>query len=49
MCGYGPVMATISLSKMSGKNNCEILAYRTSGDVTGDFTSVVGYASGIFK
>lgn len=49
MCGYGPVMTTISLSKMSGKNNCEILAYGTSGDVTGDLSSVVGYASGIFK
>ena len=49
MCGYGPVMTTISLSKMSGKKNCEILAYRTSGDVTGDFSSVVGYASSIFK
>ena len=49
MCGYGPVMTTISLSKMSGKTNCEILAYGTSGDVTGDFSSVVGYASGIFK
>ena len=49
MCGYGPVMTTISLSKMSGKNNCDILAYGTSGDVTGDFSSVVGYASGIFK
>ena len=49
MCGYGPVMATIILSKMSGKKECELLAYRTSGDVTGDFTSVVGYASGIFK
>ncbi|WP_458403642.1 AmmeMemoRadiSam system protein B [Methanobrevibacter sp.] len=49
MCGYGPVMTAISLSKMSNKNTCEILAYGTSGDVTGDFTSVVGYASGIFK
>ena len=49
MCGYGPVITTISLSKMSNKNNSEILAYGTSGDVTGDFTSVVGYASGIFK
>jgi len=49
MCGYGPVMTTISLSKMSGKNDCEILAYGTSGDVTGDLSSVVGYASGIFK
>lgn len=49
MCGYGPVMTAISLSKMTGKGSCEILAYGTSGDVTGDFTSVVGYASGIFK
>lgn len=49
MCGYGPVMTTILVSKMTDKNNCEILAYGTSGDVTGDFTSVVGYASGIFK
>ena len=49
MCGYGPVMATISLSKRAGKNASEILAYQTSGDVTGDLSSVVGYASGIFK
>ena len=49
MCGYGPVMATMSLSKKVNKNTSEILAYGTSGDVSGDFTSVVGYASGIFK
>ena len=49
MCGYGPVMTTISLSKNLGKDTCEILAYGTSGDVTGDYTSVVGYASGVFK
>ena len=49
MCGYAPVMAAMSLSKRCGKNTSEILAYGTSGDVTGDFTSVVGYASGIFK
>ncbi len=49
MCGYGPVMTTISISKAANKNKAEILAYRTSGDVTGDFTSVVGYASGVFK
>ena len=49
MCGYGPVMTTIALSKMCGKNDCEILSYKTSGDVTGDLTSVVGYASGVFR
>ena len=49
MCGYGPVMTAISLSKRRDMNDCELLAYGTSGDVTGDFTSVVGYASGIFR
>ena len=49
MCGYGPVMTTIDVSKSQGKNRCEILSYQTSGDVTGDLTSVVGYASGVFK
>ena len=49
MCGYAPVMTAISLSKRLNKSSCDILAYRTSGDVTGDYSSVVGYASGIFK
>ena len=49
MCGYGPVITTIALSKMCNKHTCEILEYKTSGDVTGDLTSVVGYASSIFK
>ena len=49
MCGYAPVMVTMSISKSCDKNTSQILAYGTSGDVTGDFTSVVGYASGIFK
>ena len=49
MCGYGPVMVNILLSKRCGKNSYENLFYQTSGDVTGDFSSVVGYASGIFK
>ena len=49
MCGYGAVMTAISLSKRCDKNDCDILAYGTSGDVTGDMTSVVGYASGIFR
>ena len=49
MCGYAPVMTVMSLSKRCGKNASEILAYGTSGDVTGDFTSVVGYASGVFR
>lgn len=49
MCGYGPVITTILSSKLTGKESSEILAYQTSGDISKDFSSVVGYASGIFK
>lgn len=44
-CGYGPVVATITASKLLGADNAQLLCYRTSGDVTGDHSSVVGYAS----
>lgn len=49
MCGYGPVMANIIISKLTGKNEVDILAYATSGDISGDFSRVVGYSSAIFK
>lgn len=45
MCGYGPVSAAIVASKMLGAERAELLAYHTSGDVTGDYSAVVGYAA----
>lgn len=45
MCGAGPVAAMITASRDLGAKKAELLAYRTSGDVTGDLTAVVGYAS----
>jgi AmmeMemoRadiSam system protein B len=45
MCGYGPVSATLVASKKLGATRAELLAYGTSGDVTGDHSSVVGYTS----
>jgi len=45
MCGYGPVSAAIVASRLLGAQRAELLAYRTSGDVTGDLSSVVGYAT----
>ncbi len=48
MCGYGPVAATIVASKEFGAQNAEILKYATSGDLTGDMSAVVGYASAVF-
>ena len=49
MCGYGPVAATMVATKKMGATNCEMLKYATSGDTTGDKSSVVAYASAVFK
>jgi AmmeMemoRadiSam system protein B len=49
MCGYGPVAAALVASKAMGANSAEILKYATSGDATGDYSSVVGYASAVFR
>ena len=47
-CGYGPVIALMAASKLLGVKKAEILCYRTSGDIVGDYSSVVGYASACF-
>jgi len=44
-CGYGPTVAAITAAKKLGAKEGKLLCYRTSGDVTGDFSAVVGYAS----
>lgn len=48
MCGYGPVAATLVHSKAIGATKAQILKYGTSGDITGDKSAVVGYASAVF-
>ncbi|BAW30995.1 MAG TPA: AmmeMemoRadiSam system protein B [Methanothermobacter sp.] len=49
MCGYGPVAASIVAARKKGASKGKLLKYATSGDITGDYSSVVGYASAIFK
>ncbi|RJS89261.1 AmmeMemoRadiSam system protein B [Candidatus Bathyarchaeota archaeon] len=44
-CGYGPISAVLVASKMLGARSAELLSYRTSGDITGDYSAVVGYCS----
>jgi len=44
-CGFGPVIALITAAKKLNARNAELLCYKTSGDITGDKSSVVGYAS----
>lgn len=47
MCGHAPVAVTIHVSKLLGYNQSKILSYYTSGKITGDLSSVVGYTSAI--
>ena len=45
MCGYGPVSSAIRCAKILGATKANLLNYKTSGDITGDYDAVVGYAS----
>lgn len=45
MCGPGPVMAMITACQELGARKATLLRYATSGDITGDYSQVVGYAS----
>lgn len=44
-CGYGAIASTMVACKELGAKKGELLKYATSGDVSGDKSSVVGYAS----
>jgi len=48
-CGYGPIAALIVAAKGLGAKEAELLCYKTSGDTSGDYSSVVGYAVVCFK
>jgi len=48
-CGGGPVVATLLTARALGANRARVLKYANSGDVTGDRSSVVGYAAGIIS
>ncbi len=44
-CGYGPIIALTAAAKILGAKEAKLLCYKTSGDVIGDYSSVVGYAA----
>jgi AmmeMemoRadiSam system protein B len=44
MCGFQPTTAAIVAAKDLGALKAELIDYRTSGEETGDYTEVVGYA-----
>ncbi len=47
-CGGGPIMTAMMLSALLGATRARVLAYATSGDVSGDRQAVVGYLSAVF-
>jgi len=44
MCGYGPAVAMLTAARKLGATRAELIRYATSGDVSGDYDMVVGYA-----
>jgi AmmeMemoRadiSam system protein B len=47
-CGHGPIVSLITAAKALEGQEAKLLCYRTSGDVIGDRSSVVGYAAVCF-
>jgi AmmeMemoRadiSam system protein B len=44
MCGFAPTLATIAYARAKGATRAATVAHATSGDVSGDYDRVVGYA-----
>lgn len=44
MCGFGPATAMLHACKILGAKKAELIKYSNSGEVSGDYEKVVGYA-----
>jgi AmmeMemoRadiSam system protein B len=49
MCGLGPAVAMLTALRALAAKRAELVRYATSADVSGDTSSVVGYAGFIFS
>ncbi len=49
MCGIIPTTCMLIAAKLLGATKAELVKHATSGDITGDFSGVVGYAGIILK
>jgi AmmeMemoRadiSam system protein B len=45
MCGLGPTATAVTVAKELGAKKTKLLSYKTSGDITGMQSRVVGYAA----
>ncbi len=48
-CGYGAIATCLAAAKLHGATRAELLKYGNSGDITGDYSSVVAYSAIIFR
>jgi AmmeMemoRadiSam system protein B len=44
MCGVLPATVMLAAAKILGADSARLIKYATSGEVSGDYDSVVGYA-----
>jgi AmmeMemoRadiSam system protein B len=44
MCGFGPTVVMLTAANLLGAASATLIKYATSGEVSGDYESVVGYA-----
>ncbi len=44
MCGFGPAVAMLSACRTLGATRAELIKYTNSGEASGDYKQVVGYA-----
>jgi len=49
MCGVAPVASLIAAAREVGATSAELVKYQTSGDTSGDYSAVVGYAGIIIR
>ncbi len=45
ICGAGAIASAMEICKLLGSKKAELLKYYTSGDISGDYNTAVGYAS----
>jgi AmmeMemoRadiSam system protein B len=48
-CGHYPIATCIATAKKIGATSTQLLKYATSGDASGDYGKVVGYAGIIMR
>ena len=49
ICGFSPIATLIELAKLNSIRQAKLLKYYTSGDIVGEYSSSVSYASILFS